>query len=99
MKFELPAEPATHLLCDSLNSRLVELPAENGTIRLHGDAVLLAVGDDVLLLAERVQLDNDSEGRSASAYQQRVCCSIGKTYLDLVYRRLLVPCCGQFFQM
>lgn len=63
----MPAEPATHLLRDSLNNRLVELPAENRAICLDGDAVFHAVGDDVLLLAERVQLDNDSEGRSASA--------------------------------
>lgn len=85
----------THLLRDTLDNRLFEFPAEDRAVRLHRDAVVRAVRDDILLLAQRVQLG--SEGRSVvSAYRRD---SHVDTHLDLVYRRLFVPCCGQLFQM
>lgn len=56
---EARASTATHLLRDGLDNRLVEISTDDGTIRLDSDAVLGAVGHDVLLLAERVQLDRE----------------------------------------
>jgi len=46
----------TYLGSNFLDNRMVHLSSDNGAVRLHDDIILLAIFDNIFLLAERMQL-------------------------------------------
>ena len=88
----------TYLGSNFLDNRMVHLSSDNGAVRLHDDIILLAIFDNISLLAERMQLRKICQQNMWSVRNPKKKKN-WEDHLNLVNGRQVVPRCFNFFNV